>query len=254
MYAVGRSPLSLRGRYLAGRDGRAGSGAGLSYRAAADLWGIRPELPAPIGGDRARGRREPSPASASTAPACSPRRTSPSSTASRSRALPARSSTSPRSSAHPTSRLRSTEPSALGLFDLNAVVDVLDRAQRQEGRTNPETSPRRLRNEHPEERARARLQGTAEAGNRHHEPLLQCPVQRRDRHPRGRRLLAKADGSPSSSTASSSTARGATARSDAASDADLELAGYRVMRLTWDDVTVNGERTLRRLRLALRLA
>ena len=43
-------------------------------------------------------------------------------------------------------------------------------------------------------------------------------------------------------------------RKDAASDADLELAGYRVMRLTWDDVTVNGERTLRRLRLALRLA
>jgi very-short-patch-repair endonuclease len=41
---------------------------------------------------------------------------------------------------------------------------------------------------------------------------------------------------------------------DAASDADLELAGYRVMRLTWDDVTINGERTLRRLRLAMRLA
>jgi len=41
---------------------------------------------------------------------------------------------------------------------------------------------------------------------------------------------------------------------DALSDADLELAGYRVMRLTWDDVTVNGERTLRRLRLALKLA
>jgi very-short-patch-repair endonuclease len=38
---------------------------------------------------------------------------------------------------------------------------------------------------------------------------------------------------------------------DAASDADLELAGNRVIRLTWDDVTVNGDRTLRRLRLAL---
>jgi very-short-patch-repair endonuclease len=38
---------------------------------------------------------------------------------------------------------------------------------------------------------------------------------------------------------------------DAAGDADLELAGHRVMRLTWDDVTVNGQRTLRRLRLAL---
>jgi hypothetical protein len=38
---------------------------------------------------------------------------------------------------------------------------------------------------------------------------------------------------------------------DAASDADLELAGYRVMRFTWDDVTVHGERTLRRLRLGM---
>ena len=38
---------------------------------------------------------------------------------------------------------------------------------------------------------------------------------------------------------------------DAASDADLELAGQRVMRLTWDDVAVHGERTLRRLRVAV---
>jgi very-short-patch-repair endonuclease len=37
---------------------------------------------------------------------------------------------------------------------------------------------------------------------------------------------------------------------DAASDADLELAGSRVLRLTWDDVTVHAERTLRRLRIA----
>jgi hypothetical protein len=37
---------------------------------------------------------------------------------------------------------------------------------------------------------------------------------------------------------------------DADSDADLELAGLRVMRFTWDDVVVNGERTLRRIRLA----
>jgi very-short-patch-repair endonuclease len=38
---------------------------------------------------------------------------------------------------------------------------------------------------------------------------------------------------------------------DATSDADLELAGYRVLRLTWDDVTVHKERTLRRLRRLL---
>ena len=37
---------------------------------------------------------------------------------------------------------------------------------------------------------------------------------------------------------------------DATSDADLELVGWRVMRLTWDDATVHGERTVRRLRLA----
>lgn len=34
---------------------------------------------------------------------------------------------------------------------------------------------------------------------------------------------------------------------DATSDADLELGGYSVLRLTWDDVTVHLERTLRRL-------
>ena len=38
---------------------------------------------------------------------------------------------------------------------------------------------------------------------------------------------------------------------DAASDADLELAGYRVVRLIWDDVAVHGARTARRLRLLL---
>ena len=37
---------------------------------------------------------------------------------------------------------------------------------------------------------------------------------------------------------------------DAASDADLELAGYRVVRFTGNDVTVHGERTRRRVRLA----
>lgn len=37
---------------------------------------------------------------------------------------------------------------------------------------------------------------------------------------------------------------------DAASDADLELAGMRVIRFTWDDVNEHGNRTLRRLALA----
>lgn len=38
---------------------------------------------------------------------------------------------------------------------------------------------------------------------------------------------------------------------DATSDADLELAGYRVVQLTWDDVTVHRHRTRRRLHILL---
>jgi very-short-patch-repair endonuclease len=38
---------------------------------------------------------------------------------------------------------------------------------------------------------------------------------------------------------------------DAASDSDLELAGYRVIRFTWDEATIHRERTLRRIRLGL---
>jgi very-short-patch-repair endonuclease len=39
---------------------------------------------------------------------------------------------------------------------------------------------------------------------------------------------------------------------DATKDADLELVGIRVMRLTWDDVTVHAVRTKRRMEGALR--
>jgi very-short-patch-repair endonuclease len=38
---------------------------------------------------------------------------------------------------------------------------------------------------------------------------------------------------------------------DAARDTDLELAGYRVVRLTWDEVTRHQVRATRRLRLLL---
>lgn len=40
---------------------------------------------------------------------------------------------------------------------------------------------------------------------------------------------------------------------DATTDADLELAGYRVVRLTWDDVVVHCGRTVRRLRRLLQV-
>jgi very-short-patch-repair endonuclease len=41
-------------------------------------------------------------------------------------------------------------------------------------------------------------------------------------------------------------------RKDAARTADLELAGWRVMRLAWDDVIVRARATVRRLRAVLR--
>jgi hypothetical protein len=38
---------------------------------------------------------------------------------------------------------------------------------------------------------------------------------------------------------------------DAATDADLELAGYRLVRLNWTDVTTHSASTTRRLRSLL---
>ena len=38
---------------------------------------------------------------------------------------------------------------------------------------------------------------------------------------------------------------------DAATDTDLELAGYRVMRLTWNDVTKRADRSIERVSNAL---
>ena len=39
---------------------------------------------------------------------------------------------------------------------------------------------------------------------------------------------------------------------DSASDADLELAGFRVLRLTWNDVTVRAAQSIERVRRLLR--
>jgi len=60
----------------------------------------------------------------------------------------------------------------------------------------------------------------------------------------GRRLVAQLDG-----FAYHRTRRDR--ERDAATDADLELAGYRVVRLTWDDVALHRGRTSRRLRRLL---
>ena len=137
----------------------------------------------------------------------------------------------------------------LGLFDLDAVVDVLDRANGRRGARalrqaiaayRPSTQKselerlfRRLLEDDPHSPApffNAMVEG--EAGT--HEV---------DAYWAAERLAVQLDGFEFHRTRRDR-------ERDAASDADLELAGNRVMRFTWDDVSVHGERTLRRLKLA----
>jgi hypothetical protein len=137
-----------------------------------------------------------------------------------------------------------------GLFDLTAVVDVLERANGKNGaRTlrrvvatyQPSTQKSEL-----ERRFKALLE-TA--------PGIPCPFFNAlvdgetrtieiDAYWEQERLAVQLDGFEFHRTRRDR-------ERDALTDADLELAGNRVMRLTWDDVNVNGERTLRRIRLAL---
>jgi hypothetical protein len=137
----------------------------------------------------------------------------------------------------------------LGLFDLDAVVDVLERANGRRGaralrqaiaayrpstqKSELERCFRRLLEDDPPIPApffNALVEG--EAGT--HEV---------DAYWAAERLAVQLDGFEFHRTRRDR-------ERDAASDADLELAGNRVVRFTWDDVTVHGERTLRRLRLA----
>jgi hypothetical protein len=136
-----------------------------------------------------------------------------------------------------------------GSFDLTAVVDVLDRANGRRGAralrraiaayepsTQKSVLERRFKDllrtapDIPSPAFNAAVEGEQAT----HEVDAFWPAQR---------LAVQLDGFEFHRTRRDR-------ERDAASDADLELVGHRVMRLTWDDVTVHGERTLRRLRLA----
>lgn len=240
----------MRGKYFAGVMA-CGSGAKLSYRAAGDLWGIRPALCQ----------------SEVTVPAVS--RAVPGVRIHRTRMLAPQDITV--LDGIPVTSVARTildlaailRPSDLekvidraeraDLFDLNAVVDVLDRAN---GKKGTQTLKRILaayekstQKSELERAFKALLKPATDITS----PSFNALVQgERSTHEvdalwQEQRLAVQLDGFEFHRTRRDR-------EKDAATDADLELAGYRVMRLTWDDVTVNGERTLRRLRLALRLA
>jgi hypothetical protein len=240
-------PLTKRSRYLAAVLA-SGPGAALSHRSAADLWALRPtdgRIEVTVG----RGRH--------TVPGLAVHRT---------RMLEPQDFTVldgiPITSVARTlldlsAVVRPSDlPSAIdraerhGLFDLNAVVDVLNRAKGKRGaralrhataaytpstqKSELERSFKRLLEEHanlPRPLFNALVDG--ESGM--HEVDAFWPHHR---------LAVQLDGFEFHRTRRDR-------ERDAASDADLELAGYRVLRLTWGDVTTNPGRTIRRLRLAL---
>jgi hypothetical protein len=140
----------------------------------------------------------------------------------------------------------------LRIFDLSAVIDVLDRANGRKGAKalrraiaayEPSTQKSEL-----ERRFKELLKTTADIPS----PTFNAAVEgERGTHEvdafwENEKLAIQLDGFEFHRTRRDR-------ERDADSDADLELAGLRVMRFTWDDVVVHGERTLRRVRLAGRV-
>ena len=137
----------------------------------------------------------------------------------------------------------------LNLFDLDAVVDVLDRSNGRKGaralrRAIAAYKPSTQRSE-LERRFRELLETAPDIPRAAFNALVdgESLIHEVDAYWEGRRLVVQVDGFEFHRTRRDR-------ERDAASDADLELVGHRVLRLTWDDVTVHGERTLRRVRAA----
>ena len=137
----------------------------------------------------------------------------------------------------------------LGLFDLTAVIDVLERARGRRGARNlrravaayrPSTQKSEL-----ERRFRELIEGGGDIARPSFNALVkgEAATHEVDAWWPDRRLAVQVDGFEFHRTRRDR-------ERDAAADADLELAGIRVLRLTWDDVTVHGGRSLRRVRLA----
>jgi hypothetical protein len=137
------------------------------------------------------------------------------------------------------------------LFDLTAVNDSLGRAKGKRGAAalraaiaayEPSTQKSKL-----ERRFRALMQEAADIPNPSAFNAITHGEQRAhevDALWEAHRLAVQVDGFDFHRTRRDR-------ERDAESDADLELAGFQVLRLTWDDVTVHAERTLRRIRLRM---
>jgi hypothetical protein len=246
VYSVGLNPLSDRGRYLAAVMA-SGSRAVLSHRSAADLWGLRPsagrlevtvpELTRDIPDIQIHRSRILTPADVTLEdgiPVTSVART----------LLDLGAVVRP-----PDVEVAVDRAERLGLFDLSAVVDVLERGNGRKGAgvlRGIVAAYRPSNQKSVLEREFRALLGTApdiwtpvfnalvDGETRTHEVDAYWPDSR---------LVVQLDGFEFHRTRRDH-------ERDAASNRDLELAGLRVVRLSWDDVAAHGERTLRRLRIA----
>lgn len=244
---MGVPSLSMPGRYLAGVMA-CGSGAALSHRSAAAVWGLRPnaagrvEVTVPreragVRGIQVHRTRMLDPADFTVKDG-----------------IPVTSVA--RTLLDLAGVLRTQDLLAAidraereRIFDLTAVIDVLERARGRRGARalrraiaayEPSTQKSEL------ERAFKRLLESAPDIPRTSFNALvdgEAGTHEVDALWRDARLAVQTDGFDFHRTRRDR-------ERDAAGDADLELAGFRVMRFTWDDVTVHGERTLRRIRLA----
>jgi hypothetical protein len=137
----------------------------------------------------------------------------------------------------------------LNLFDLNAVVDVLDRSNGRKGARALRRAVAAYRPSTQKSELERRFKELLEAAHDIPSPAFNALVDGESRthevdaYWAERGLVVQVDGFEFHRTRRDR-------EQDAASDADLELVGHRVLRLTWDDVTVYGERTLRRVRMA----
>lgn len=242
VYSVGHVSLSKRGDYMAAVLA-CGPGAVLSHRAAGDLWGVRPggghiEVTVP------RGRAGPSEVRAHRSRTLRPGDVTrvdgiPVTTVART-LLDLASVLSPQSLARAVDRAERLE-----LFDLVSVEDALARAPGRKGVAALRCAvagwrPRHTRSE-LEDRFYELLRTSGLPWPRFNAMVEgEIGTQEVDAFWPAQGLVVQLDG-----FAYHRTRRDR--ERDSASDADLELGGRRVVRLTWNDVTVHGDRTIRRL-------
>jgi hypothetical protein len=246
VYATGRSRLSRAGQYLAAVMA-CGRNAVLSHRSAADLWGLRPtasrlEVTVPEVGreiadiyvHRSRSLAPPDVTIKDGIPVTSLARTL------LDLAAVVRL---------PDLIVAIDRAERLELFDLTAVLDVLSRARGRHGARALRRAIAAYAPSTQKSKLERRFKRLLKARPDIPEPAFNALVDGEtgthevDAFWADQRLAIQVDGFDFHRTRRDR-------ERDAASDADLELAGIRVMRFTWDDVNEHGDRTLRRLALA----